>query len=166
MTHIQHQVKAILGRLRSGTVPNSALRQALENLTAFWRSRRGEVAITIATEGFEDGFGEMLDGAVYRIVQESLNNAMRHGKPRRVEISIDARSITMCWSTVTDDGGGLKRPAETRGFGLRGMAERVTALGGNLDIHRPAPTRPACIVSARLPFPDDGHHCRMKVWAA
>jgi two-component system sensor histidine kinase UhpB len=154
VVHIQHQVKAILGRLRSGTVAEFGLRQALENLAAFWRSRRGEVAITIATDGFDDGFGEMLDGAVYRIVQESLNNAMRHGKPRSVAITIDARQDHDVVVTVSDDGGGLKASAETRGFGLRGMAERVTALGGNLDIRSRADT-PGVTVSVRLPLPDD-----------
>jgi two-component system sensor histidine kinase UhpB len=154
VVHIQHQVKAILGRLRSGTVAEFGLRQALENLAAFWRSRRGEVTITIVTEGFDDGFGEMFDGAVYRIVQESLNNAMRHGKPRSVAITIDARQDHDVVVTVSDDGGGLKVSAETRGFGLRGMAERVTALGGNLDI-RPRADTPGVIVSARLPLPDD-----------
>jgi two-component system, NarL family, sensor histidine kinase UhpB len=154
VVHIQHQVKAILSRLRSGTVAEFGLRQALENLAAFWRSRRGEVTITIATEGFEDGFGEMFDGAVYRIVQESLNNAMRHGKPRSVAITIDARQDHDVVVTVSDDGGGLKVSAETRGFGLRGMAERVTALGGNLDIRARTDT-PGVAVSARLPLPDD-----------
>jgi two-component system sensor histidine kinase UhpB len=154
VVHIQHQVKAILGRLRSGTVAEFGLRQALENLAAFWRSRRGEVTITIATEGFEDGFGEMFDGAVYRIVQESLNNAMRHGKPRSVAITIDARHDHDVVVTVSDDGGGLKVSAETRGFGLRGMAERVTALGGNLDVRARTDT-PGVAVSARLPLPDD-----------
>jgi two-component system sensor histidine kinase UhpB len=154
VVHIQHQVKAILGRLRSGTVAEFGLRQALENLAAFWRSRRREVTITIATEGFEDGFGEMFDGAVYRIVQESLNNAMRHGKPRSVAITIDARHDHDVVVTVSDDGGGLKVSAETRGFGLRGMAERVTALGGNLDVRARTDT-PGVAVSARLPLPDD-----------
>jgi two-component system sensor histidine kinase UhpB len=156
VVHIQHQVKAILGRLRSGTVAEFGLRQALENLAAFWRSRRGEVTITIAiaTDGFEDGFGEMLDGAVYRIVQESLNNAMRHGKPRSVAITIDARDDHDVVVTVSDDGGGLKVSAEARGFGLRGMAERVTALGGNLDV-RARTDIPGVAVSARLPLADD-----------
>ena len=164
VVHIQHQVKAILGRLRSGTVAEFGLRQALENLAVFWRSRHGEVAITIATEGFDDGFGEVIDGVVYRIVQESLNNAMRHGKPRSVVIAIDARQDHDIVVTVSDDGGGLKGSAETRGFGLRGMAERVTALGGSLDIRARIDT-PGVIVSARLPLPDDRDIANVKIWA-
>jgi two-component system sensor histidine kinase UhpB len=154
VSHIQHQVKAILGRLRSGTLQEFGLKQALENLASFWRSRHAGVAITIRTMGFDKGFGEAFDGAVYRIVQESLNNAMRHGKPRAVEISIDAGSAHEVVVDVSDDGGGLKNSAETRGFGLRGMAERVTALGGDLDI-RARTDASGVIVTARLPFPDN-----------
>jgi len=154
VSHIQHQVKAILGRLRTGTLQEFGLKQALENLASFWRSRRAGVAITIRTVGFDKGFGEVFDGAVYRIVQESLSNAMRHGRPRSVEISIDAGSGHEVVVKVTDDGGGLKSSAETRGFGLRGMVERVTALGGDLDIQARSDTS-GVIVTARLPFPED-----------
>jgi two-component system sensor histidine kinase UhpB len=153
VVHVQQQVKAILGRLRSGTLGEFGLRQALENLTSFWRSRRSGVKITVETVGFDEGFGEAFDGAVYRIVQESLSNAMRHGKPRSVAITIDAGSGHEVVVQVVDDGGGLKASAETRGFGLRGMAERVTALGGNLDI-RARTDRSGVIVTARLPLPE------------
>jgi glucose-6-phosphate-specific signal transduction histidine kinase len=55
---------------------------------------------------------------------------------------------------VTDDGGGLKAGNGPRGFGLLGMVERVTAMGGDLDVR--ALTEPAGVhVIARLPFPDD-----------
>ena len=67
---------------------------------------------------------------------------------------MDARHDHDVSVPVSDDGGGLKVSAETRGFGLRGMAERVTALGGNLDIRARTDTQ-GVIVSARLPLPDD-----------
>jgi two-component system sensor histidine kinase UhpB len=155
VTHIQHEVKAILGRLRSGSLTEFGLPQAIQNLTAFWQSRRPEVAITVKTVGADAGFGEAFDGVVYRIVQESLSNAMRHGKPRRIEIAVDAGADQEVTVEVTDDGGGMKATNGQRGFGLRGMVERVTALGGDLDV-RPV-TEPAGVhVIAHLPFPDNG----------
>jgi two-component system sensor histidine kinase UhpB len=152
VTHIQHEVRAILGRLRSGSLTEFGLPQAIQNLTAFWRSRRPEVTIVVRTVGANAGFGEAFDGMVYRIVQESLSNAMRHGKPRRIDIAIDAGRDQEVVIEVIDDGGGLKASDGQRGFGLRGMIERVTAFGGDLDIH--ARTEPAGVrVIARLPFP-------------
>jgi two-component system sensor histidine kinase UhpB len=153
VTHIQHEVRAILGRLRSGSLTEFGLPQAIQNLTAFWRSRRPEVTIAVRTAGAAAGFGEAFDGMVYRIVQESLSNAMRHGKPRRIDIAIDAGRDQEVVIEVIDDGGGLKASDGQRGFGLRGMIERVTAFGGDLDIQgrsEPAGVR----VIARLPFPD------------
>jgi len=154
VTHIQHEVRAILARLRTGSLTDFGLPQAISNLTTFWQSRRPEVTITTKAVA-ADGFGEALDGAVYRIVQESLSNAMRHGKPRSIEVIIDAGTGHDVRVEVADDGGGFKSAAGPRGFGIRGMIERATALGGNLDIQmteHPAGVR----VVARLPISDDG----------
>jgi two-component system sensor histidine kinase UhpB len=155
VTHIQHEVKAILGRLRAGSLNEFGLPQAIRNLTTFWQSRRPEVTIAVETNGVDAGFGEMLDGVVYRIVQESLSNAMRHGRPRRIGILIDAGLDQEVTVEVTDDGGGLKMTGDQRGLGLRGMVERVTALGGDLDVQ--ARTEPPGVrIIARLPAPADG----------
>jgi two-component system, NarL family, sensor histidine kinase UhpB len=155
VTHIQHEVRAILARLRTGSLTEFGLPQAIHNLTTFWQSRRPEVTITVRAVA-ADGFGEVLDGAVYRIVQESLSNAMRHGKPRLIEVVIDAAAGHEVLVEVKDDGGGLKASTGPRGFGIRGMVERTTALGGNLEIHGSA--QPAGVrVAARLPLPEGGH---------
>lgn len=154
VVHVQQQVKEILGRLRSGNLVEFGLKQALENLASFWRARHGDVTITVTMKDTGVGLGEIFEGAVYRIVQESLNNAMRHGKPKHVMITIEAKVDREVVVVVSDDGGGLKRSAETHGFGLRGMAERVTALGGDLDI-RDRAGGSGVTVTARLPYPHE-----------
>jgi two-component system sensor histidine kinase UhpB len=154
VAHVQQQVKAILARLRSGNLVEFGLKQALENLTSFWQSRHGEVAISVTMTGMEGAFGEAFEGAIYRVVQESLNNAMRHGRPRRVTISIDASSRHEVLVEVADDGSGFKRSLESRGLGVRGMIERVTALGGDLDIQE-RKNGQGVVVTARLPYPRD-----------
>ncbi|MFB4283760.1 MULTISPECIES: sensor histidine kinase [unclassified Nonomuraea] len=68
--------------------------------------------------------------AVYRVVQESLANTLKHAAASRAEVTIGygARSVTV---EVVDNGRGS--PAEvTEGHGLAGMRERVSALGGTL----------------------------------
>jgi two-component system sensor histidine kinase UhpB len=154
VVHVQQQVKAILLRLRSGNLVEFGLKQALENLVSFWLSRHRDVTITVAMKDSGVGFGEVFEGAVYRIVQESLNNAMRHGKPKHVAISIDTKGDHEVLIEVTDDGAGLKRSPENRGFGVRGMIERVTSLGGDLDI-RDRIGGSGVTVIARLPYPDE-----------
>jgi signal transduction histidine kinase len=72
---------------------------------------------------------------VYRIAQECLNNAARHGSPTQVALSVahDAQAVAI---TIEDNGGGdvagLRRSG---GHGITGLRERLAALGGTLAIH-------------------------------
>ena len=71
---------------------------------------------------------------VYRIAQECLNNALRHGSPTQVALRVahDAGSVAV---TVEDDGGGdVARMGRVGGHGIPGLRERMAALGGTLAI--------------------------------
>ncbi len=74
-----------------------------------------------------------LEVALYRIVQEALSNAVKHGQAKRavVEIHEDDQTVHL---TVRDDGQGFDPDAQTRGFGLLGIRERVELLDGTLSI--------------------------------
>jgi signal transduction histidine kinase len=74
-----------------------------------------------------------LEDTVYRLVQEALNNAVRHGGARRaiVEVFEEAEEITV---RVMDDGSGFDPEAPRSGYGLTGMKERVALNGGNLEV--------------------------------
>lgn len=87
-----------------------------------------------------------VDQAAYRVVQEALNNVARHaGKATAsVEITYGARTLVI---RVDDDGTGSRPPMP--GYGLVGMRERVTALGGHLRAE-PGPSR-GFTVLAELP---------------
>ena len=85
---------------------------------------------------------------LYRVVQESLNNAVRHGHPTRVEIEISGGAGGDILARVTDDGPASGKP-EGVGYGLRGMRERVAAANGSLTINR-GPDGGAWTVTARM----------------
>ena len=74
-----------------------------------------------------------LETAVYRIVQEALTNATKHGHAKRaiIEVTEDDRTVH---ATVRDDGTGFDPTHETEGFGLLGMHERAQLLGGTLAV--------------------------------
>jgi two-component system sensor histidine kinase UhpB len=158
VSHVQQQVRAILGRLRAGGLAEFGLHRAIRNLTEFWLARHPGLVITVEIAGAETGFGEALDAAIYRIVQESLVNAVRHGQPRTISIGIGPESDGALNITVSDDGGGLGQPVPARGMGVRGMAERVTALGGEFKIAN-RPEGAGVAVTARLPL--HGEHDEM-----
>ncbi|WP_375424399.1 sensor histidine kinase [uncultured Friedmanniella sp.] len=76
--------------------------------------------------------GQALGLTVYRIVQESLTNVLKHGGPAataRVTLAFTASSVEI---EVSDTGRGAAVEADGRGHGLQGMAERVALHGGTL----------------------------------
>jgi two-component system, NarL family, sensor histidine kinase DevS len=75
-----------------------------------------------------------IEDTVYRLVQEALNNAARHGEAKRarVEVSEDGELLRV---RVSDEGHGFDPDARSDGFGLIGMRERVTLAGGALELH-------------------------------
>ncbi|MCB8915982.1 MAG: GAF domain-containing sensor histidine kinase [Thermoleophilales bacterium] len=75
----------------------------------------------------------LLEDTVYRLVQESLNNAIRHGHAVRaiVEVVEEDGEIRI---RVTDDGSGFDPSQAGGGFGLLGMRERVNLTGGHFDV--------------------------------
>ncbi|QNP68567.1 sensor histidine kinase [Streptomyces roseirectus] len=87
-------------------------------------------------DGVHDELPHEVQAAAYRVVQEALTNARRHAGDA-TEITVTLRLAGPCLEvTVSDDGrGGAPLPDEARGggFGLVGLRERVTALGGELE---------------------------------
>jgi signal transduction histidine kinase len=66
-------------------------------------------------------------------VQEALANATKHGAARRAVVEISEQDATVQLS-VRDDGAGFDPDADTDGFGLLGMRERVELLSGRLSL--------------------------------
>lgn len=74
-----------------------------------------------------------VDLAAYRIVQESLTNALRHADAASVHVHIGYRPDAV-ELTITDDGRGRpSAPPQPGGHGITGMRERATAVGGTLE---------------------------------
>lgn len=89
--------------------------------------------------------------AIFRIVQESLTNIIKHAQAHNVEVSIETQAESLV-ITVRDDGVGLsdERREALRSHGLAAMRHRATALGGELRISRLAAR--GTQVEARLPL--------------
>jgi signal transduction histidine kinase len=86
---------------------------------------------------------------LYRIAQEAVRNALRHGRARHIQVELSAKDSDLELS-ISDDGVGLPPPhSRTDGLGLRIMAHRASMIGGALTIE---------------PMPDGGTLvlCRLK----
>ena len=84
---------------------------------------------------------------MYRVVQESLNNVVRHARAASGEVEVLAAENEVR-ITVRDNGTGFDPLATSGGFGLTGMRERISLAGGELNITSgPEGTR----IEAKLP---------------
>lgn len=99
---------------------------------------------------------ERVENALYRVVQESLTNVVRHARATRVTVVTtwdDAQASVQ----ISDDG--IGRGAADEGNGITGMRERLQALGGTLRITPANPAGPArqgTRVAASIPAPAPG----------
>jgi signal transduction histidine kinase len=149
-------LRGALARLRSQDLDELGLEASLAQLVAGWNTRTApgavfhlDVAGNLATVPGEAAVN------VYRIAQECLTNAARHGKPRDVRLRIERVEVgdEAVALTVEDDGGGdPSRINATSGHGILGIRERIAALGGSLSIGQAARgVRIAAIIPLILP---------------
>ena len=124
LTDVRRSIKA----LRADALEHSSLEQALEGLVENFRLTTS-AQIAYSQEAGELKLDTDEEDALYRVVQEGMTNAVRHGKADRIEIRITRDGNTVSVS-VRDNGTGSKSPEE--GFGLRHMRERLEMLGGTL----------------------------------
>jgi PAS domain S-box-containing protein len=75
----------------------------------------------------------LLETAVYRLVQEALNNAAKHSMAKHIELAVRASGGTIEME-IRDDGVGFEPNLVQEGFGLVGMRERAALLGGTLEV--------------------------------
>lgn len=132
IAEMQLHVRSMLGKLRPAVLLDLGLTHAVTNLVAFWGKRHADVCVNVELES--DSFGEVLDATIYRVLQEALNNALRHGHPSLIEIKVRRGRDGRVEVEVSDNGVGLAVPNRDFGFGLTGMKERVESVGGSLVV--------------------------------
>jgi signal transduction histidine kinase len=126
------EMRKIVGMLRSADeaqdlAPPPSLAQ-LDRLAGNFR--QAGLLVDVEISGDTAAVAPGLSATVYRVVQESLTNSLKHAAARRVRVLIECRADRL-EVTVTDDGrGGAADPA--KGNGLTGMRERVRVYGGTL----------------------------------
>ncbi|HEX8975473.1 MAG TPA: GAF domain-containing sensor histidine kinase [Solirubrobacteraceae bacterium] len=129
-------LRALITELRPAALDQLGLTPALMALLDRNRARGLEVAATVRLAPEDDPSTRLvaeLETGIYRIVQEALTNAVKHGAATaaRVEVVEDGTLVTV---TVEDDGSGFDLDLATSGLGLIGMRERVELLRGELRI--------------------------------
>lgn len=87
-------------------------------------------APALEVEGAPRPLGPATEHALLRSAQEGLTNVRKHAGPVRATLTVDFRAPERVRLAVSDTGNGATTPAKPEGFGLRGLRERITLLGG------------------------------------
>jgi signal transduction histidine kinase len=141
-----NQVRDLALLLRPSMLDDLGLAPAL-NWYARETSKRTGLNVVVSADDAIDSLPDEHRTCIYRLVQEAVNNAVRHANARTVEVAVqkEHKKVNV---TVRDNGVGFEARF-LRGLGLLGMEERVRRLGGSLEI-RSEPGR-GTLVQAALP---------------
>lgn len=148
-------VRRIVRSLRPQALDELGVAAAIEQLVREGSERAGLQAEfeAIGPEGADAALPPAVGSCLYRVAQESLTNVRKHARASFVHVVLDLSRPGSIVLQVTDDGRGLAAagPPDSRSLGIRGMRERVQALGGQLVVEEPpgGGTR----VQATLPWP-------------
>lgn len=131
------ELRTVLGVLRApeATLPDRPLHSLADLSDLVAGHQRSGVEVALSLDVDRDRVPESVQLCVYRVVQEALTNARRHAPGSRVRIGVRADAGALHVRVLDDGGAGKPELAGERepGFGLRGISERVTALGGSVQ---------------------------------
>jgi len=128
------ELRALITDLRPAALDELGTKAALETLTARVAEQSGlEIELEVDLGDASDRHTSEIESTLYRLVQEGLNNVLKHAGARRVEIQVvDVEGSVEV--LLRDDGRGFETDANGSGFGLIGMRERVALVHGTLDV--------------------------------
>lgn len=142
-------------QLRPIALDGCMLADAVAKHAQAW-SAMFHVPVDLLVQGLEQAdLSEQVEVAVFRLVQEALNNIAKHAQASRVSLAI-RRSRSALVVSIEDDGRGFDAQAlaDARSaplsFGIAGMRERVQALGGSFSVE--AAKGSGCAVLVRIPL--------------
>jgi ligand-binding sensor domain-containing protein/signal transduction histidine kinase len=157
-SHALGEVREISYNLRPYQLDRIGLTKATEALVNK-ASRASTVTFTAEIDDINDVFPKDSEIAFYRVVQECINNVLKHSQATEASVAV-RRGVAEVRLTVRDNGKGFtpgaagSNPA-SGGFGLIGILERAQLLGGNPVVHS-APSR-GTTISIEIPVPENSH---------
>jgi len=140
-------MQTLLAELRPASLDGAGLAPALQDICAAYRDRLG---VTVDASLDDVAVSAPVEHALLRVTQEACTNAVRHGKARRLAVSV-SRHDGHVELAVRDFGTGFDPAAAHTGSGLAHIRDRVAELGGTVDIDS-APGRGAAL-TIRVPVP-------------
>jgi two-component system sensor histidine kinase UhpB len=132
---IYEGMHSIIRQLRPGALDNLGLSETLRDAMQYWQTLHANVRFELKLNGQLDDLGESLNINVYRIVQESINNALKHAQAKSIEVSLTLLENEL-QLVIKDDGIGMNMASvdQSQHFGLLGIRERVQGFHGSFSL--------------------------------
>ena len=132
---IYEGMHSIIRQLRPGALDNLGLSETLRDAMHYWQTLHASVRFELKLNGQLDDLGESLNINVYRIVQESINNALKHAQAKNIEVSLTLLENELLL-LIKDDGVGMNLASvdQSQHFGLLGIRERVQGFHGSFSL--------------------------------
>jgi signal transduction histidine kinase len=150
LTEARRSVRA----LRPEQLEQASLPEAISALARTW-SAESAIAADLETTGTVVSAAPGTEAAVFRAAQEALTNVAKHAQAAKVQITLTYLGDILLLD-VADDGTGFDPGGETDGYGLAGMRQRLSRVGGTLTVESPPGAGTILNVSVPLAEPAEG----------
>jgi signal transduction histidine kinase len=151
-------LRQVCSDLRPPTIDSHGLSAAIRSLAHQWSKQTG---IQVELE-IDPGLGrlpESIELSVFRIIQEGLSNVRKHAKASRVRLALHRTPTASLVVHLRDNGQGMVKPinlatlSEEKHFGLVGVSERVSLLGGTMQVESPTMGGLDLLIEIPSPYP-------------
>lgn len=149
--HLMTVVRSMMKQLHPLILTELGLKATLEDLLNHWETRLPKTSFSLKINDAVDSLDKTIIIQVFRVIQESVTNIIRHADATHVTISL---KINPAFNTlhllIEDDGKGCDLTVNNSGFGLQGMAERIKLLGGNFKMQ--SQLDKGMLITAQIPI--------------
>ncbi len=143
----------IIRKLRPGALDDLGLSETIKDSVSNWQKQHTNLKLFLNIKGDIDNLGEVININIYRIIQEGMNNALKHSKASKISINLSVIKKDLVLE-FSDNGVGFntKILKNSKQFGLVGIKERVQSLRGTFEIQssRLDGTKLTIIIPGRL----------------
>ena len=145
------EVRRIIYDLRPMALDDLGIVPTLKKYLSTVMEYNEGINITFQSIGEEKRISSGHEVAIFRLIQECVNNALKHGKPKEINVKIEwARNDINV--VVKDNGKGFDtNEKREQSFGIIGMTERVDLLEGKIEIH--SVINSGTVVIFKIPYP-------------
>ncbi|MDC9729548.1 MAG: LapD/MoxY N-terminal periplasmic domain-containing protein [Methyloprofundus sp.] len=151
--HLMVILRSMMKQLHPLILTELGLKATLEDLLNHWQSRAFTTSFDLQVDDAVDSLNKTITIQVFRVIQESLTNIIRHANAKQVTISLKINAQKQELDLfISDNGQGCDLPSITSGFGLQGIAERIKLLNGEFQLQSHA--NEGLQITAKIPIVD------------